>query len=121
MKAEVAFPPLLAAARALKPYTTSQRGHTRTRLLYLHADGATLTLSATTGEETASVPLHGAVSDGWCALAPDTLIKTLTAIKPAAKAARPAAAPLDDEAGGLCLSVGAGPRSGWTPTPRTGL
>ncbi len=112
MKAEVAFPPLLAAARALKPYTTSQRWHTRTRLLYLHADGATLTLSATTGEETASVPLNGAVSDGWCALAPDTLIKTLTAIKPAGRAAQAAAVTLHGEAGRLCLSVGDDPTVG---------
>src|SRR5258705_13528815 len=83
MKAEVAFTPLLAAARALKPYTTPQRWRTRTRLLYLHADGDTLTLSATTGDETASVALCGAVSDGWYALPPDTLTKALAAIKPA--------------------------------------
>jgi hypothetical protein len=87
MKAEVAFTPMLAAARALKPYTTPQHWRTRTRLLYLDADGDTLTLSATTGDETASVPLSGAVSDGRSALPPDTLIKALTAVKPAAKAA----------------------------------
>ncbi len=92
MKAEIAFGPLLAAAQALKPYTTPQRWHTRTRLLYLHADGDTLTLSATTGEQTATVPLPGAVCDGFTALAPDTLIKALTAIngQPPTVAAQPA-------------------------------
>jgi hypothetical protein len=119
MKAEVAFTPLLAAARALKPYTTPQRWRTRTRLLYLHADGDTLTLSATTGDETASVPLSGAVSDGWCALPPDTLIKALTAIKPAGKAAQAATGTLHGEAGRLsCPSVTV-PPSGWTRIPRT--
>jgi hypothetical protein len=118
MKAEVAFTPLLAAARALKPYTTPQRWRTRTRLLYLHADGDTLTLSATTGDETASVPLSGAVSDGWCALPPDTLIKALTAIKPAGKAAQAATGTLHGEAGRLSLSIGDGPAVGLdTDTP----
>ena len=118
MKAEVAFGPLLAAAQALKPYTTPQRWHTRTRLLYLHADGDTLTLSATTGEETATVPLPGAMSDGFTALAPDTLIKALTAIKPAGKAAQVATVTVHGEADRLHLSVGDGPTVGLdTDTP----
>ncbi len=118
MKAEVALPPLLAAAQALKPYTTPQRWHTRTRLLYLHADGDTLTLSATTGEETATVPLPGAVCDGFTALAPDSLIKALTAIKPAGKAAQVATVTVHGEADRLHLSVGDGPAVGLdTDTP----
>ncbi len=118
MKAEVAFPRLFAAARALKPYTTPQRWRTRTRLLYLHADGDTLTLSAATGEETATVPLPGAVSDGWSALPPDTLIKALTAIKPAGNAAQAATVTLHGEADRLHLSVGDGPAVGLdTDTP----
>ncbi len=118
MKAEIAFGPLLAAAQALKPYTTPQRWHTRTRLLYLHADGDTLTLSATTGEQTATVPLPGAVCDGFTALAPDTLIKALTAIKPAGKAAQAATVTVHGEADRLHLSVGDGPAVGLdTDTP----
>ena len=118
MKAEVAFTPLLVVARALKPYTTPRRWRARTRLLYLHADGDTLTLSATTGDETASVPLAGAVSDGWCALPPDILIKALTAIKPAGKSAQVATVTLHGEAGRLYLSVGDGPAVGLdTDTP----
>ncbi len=119
MKAVVAFTPLLAAARALKPYTTPQRWRTRTRLLYLHADGDTLTLSATTGDETASMPLCGAVSDGWCALPPDTLIKALTAVKPAGKAAQAVTVTVHGEADRLYLSVGDGPAVGLdTDTPQ---
>jgi hypothetical protein len=118
MKAEVAFTPLLAAARALKPYTTPQSRHTPTRLLYLHASGDTLTLSATTGRETASVPLAGAVSDGSCAVAPDALIKALTTIKPSRKAANTATVTLHGETGRLHLSVGDGPTVGLdTDTP----
>ncbi len=119
MKAEVAFTPLLAAARALKPYTTPQRWRTHTRLLYLHADGDTLTLSATTGDETASVPLCGAVSDGWCALPPDTLITAMTAIKPAGKSAQAATVTLHGEADRLYLSIGDSPAVGLdTDTPQ---
>jgi hypothetical protein len=109
MKAEVAFTPLLSAARALKPYTTPQRWSTRTRLLYLHADGDTLTLSASTGDETAAVPLSGAVSEGWCVLPPDTLIKALTVIKPRGKAAQRAVVTLHAEDGRLDLAVGDAP------------
>ena len=117
MKAEVAFTPLLAAARALKPYTP-RRGHTSTRLLYLHAAGDTLTVSATTGEETASVPLAGAVSDGWCALTPDALTKALAVIKPAGKAAQTARVTLHSESDRLYLSTGDGPTVGLdTETP----
>ncbi|HET8659181.1 MAG TPA: hypothetical protein VFM55_09305 [Micromonosporaceae bacterium] len=95
------------------------RWRTRTRLLYLHADGNTLTLSATTGDETASVPLSGAVSDGWCALPPDTVIKALTAIKPAGKSAQTATVTLHGEADRLYLSVGDGPAVGLdTDTPQ---
>jgi hypothetical protein len=65
MKAEVAFTPLLAAARALKPYTTPQRWRTRTRLLYLHADGDTLTLSATTGTEASYCPSPQRCFEMW--------------------------------------------------------
>ena len=108
----------MPAARALKPYTTPPRWRTCTRLLYLHADGDTLTLSATTGDETAGVPLSGAVSDGWCALLPDTLIKALTAIKPAGKAVQAAAVTLHGEADRLSLSIGDGPAVGLdTDTP----
>ncbi|MDT5024174.1 MAG: hypothetical protein QOE61_600 [Micromonosporaceae bacterium] len=112
MKAEVAFTPLLTAARALKPYTTPRRTRTRTPLLHLHADGDTLTLSATIGDESASVPLSGAVSDGWCALPPDTVIKALTAIKPAGKAAQAATVTVHGEADRLYLSLGDGPAVG---------
>ncbi len=96
MKAEVAFTPVLTAARALKLYTTPPRWHTTTRLLHLHTSGHTLTLSATTGEETAQVDLPGAIADGHVAIPPDTLVKALTAMRPKGKAAatatRPAAA-----------------------------
>jgi len=118
MKAEVAFGPLFAAARALKPYTTAPRWHTHTRLLYLHAAGDRLTLSATTGDETASVPLSGAVSDGWCALPPDTLITALTAVKPGGRAAQAATVIAHAEDGRLHLCVGDGPAVGLdTDTP----
>lgn len=109
MKAEVAFTPLLSAARALKPYTTPQRLRTCTRLLNLHADGDTLTLSATTGDETAAVSLSGAVSDGWCALPLNTLIKALTVLKPRRKAAQTATVSLHADADRLYLAVGDAP------------
>ena len=79
MKTLVMWSSLLTAARALKPYTTG------IRLLFLHADGPLLTVSATSGDGTASVSLDVAVSNGCCALPPDTLIKALTAIKPRPK------------------------------------
>ena len=110
MKAQVAFPPLLSAARALKPYTTTQRW--RTRLLYLHAEGPTLTVSATTGDETASVPLDGALGDGWCALPADALIKALAAVKPGGKATTTATVSLHGDDGRLTLSVGDRPTVG---------
>ena len=50
-KAQIACSSLRDAARALKPYTTTPQWHTRTRLLYLYADGDILTLSASTGDE----------------------------------------------------------------------
>jgi len=109
MKAQVAFTPLLAAVRALKPYATARRWQPASRLLNLHADGDTLILSATTGEETATVRLAGAVSTGWCALPPDTLIKTLTVVKPRGKAAATATVTLHSEDGRLQVAVGDGP------------
>ena len=109
MKAEVAFPSLFTAARALKPYTTAQRWRTSTRLLHLHAGGDTLTLTASTGEETASVPLDGAVSDGAAALPPDALINALTVLKPAGRAADRAIVTLHSEADRLHLSIDGGP------------
>jgi hypothetical protein len=85
MRAEVTFALLLSAARALKPYTTPPRRYTSSRLLYLHAAGATLTLTASSGEETAIVSLSGAVCDGGCALPPETFINALTVLKPAGR------------------------------------
>ncbi|MEU1811036.1 hypothetical protein [Micromonospora aurantiaca (nom. illeg.)] len=108
MKAEVAFTSLLAAARALKPYTTPQRWHTRTWLLYLRTDGDILTLSATTGDETAHVAVPGAVADGACAVAPDTLIRALTAIKPGGRAARAAVVRMRAADGRLHLDLDTG-------------
>ncbi len=87
MKAEVAFPALALAARTLKAYTTSPRWHTATRLLYLRTHGDTLTIAATTGDDTAEVDLPGGYADGACAITPDTLIKTLTAMRPKGNAA----------------------------------
>lgn len=113
MKAEVAFLSLLSAARALKPYTNTNtkppRWRTSSRLLHLHASGDTLTLTGSTGDETASVPLSSAVSDGACALPPDTLINALTVLKPAGRASARATVGLHHEAGRLHLSVGDSP------------
>jgi hypothetical protein len=105
MKAHVAFSSLLDAARALKPYTTPARRHIHARLLHLHTDGPILTLSATTGDETATVPLDGAAGDGWCALPPDTLIKALTAGSPGGRKATTATVTLDCDDGRLTLTV----------------
>ncbi|MDG4795411.1 hypothetical protein [Micromonospora sp. WMMD1082] len=121
MKAEAAFTSLLAAARALKPYTTPQRSHTRNRLLYLRTDSDILTLSATTGDETAHVAVPGAVADGTCAVARDTLIRALTAIKPGGRAARAATVRVPAADGQLHLDLDTGSASDSTPTirPRT--
>ena len=109
MKAEVAFPALLSAARALKPYTGPPRWRTNSRLLHLHASGDILTLTASTGDQTAGVPLFGAVSDGACALPPDALINALTVLKPAGRAAAGATVSLHHDADRLHLSVGDSP------------
>ena len=118
MKAEVAYPLLLAAARALKPYSTPAntlpRWRASSRLLHLHADGHTFTMTASTGNETASVALPGAVpdssSDGaWAALPPDTLINALAVLKPAGRAASRATVTLDHHADRLHLTVSDGP------------
>ncbi len=112
MKAEVAFTPLLTAARALKPYTTPPRWHTTTRLLHLHSSGHTLTLSATTGEETAQVDLPGAIADGHVGITPDTLVKALTAMRPKGKAAATATLTLLAEPDRLYLSANGAPTVG---------
>ncbi len=105
MKAQIAFTSLRDAARALKPHTTTPRWQTRTRLLYLHADGDLLTLSASTGDETARVSLPGALGDGWCALPPDPLIKALAVLDPGGKAATTATVTLHVDDGRLSLTV----------------
>lgn len=87
MNAEVAFAPLIAAARALKHYTVARHWWTTTGLLHLYATGDTLTLAATTGEETAAVPLAATACDGRCAVPPDALINGLRALKPTGRTA----------------------------------
>jgi hypothetical protein len=73
MKAEVAFAPLLAATRALKPYTVTHGWSGASRSLHLHAHADMLTRTATTGDETAQVDLTTTTGGGgWCAVAPDT-------------------------------------------------
>ncbi|GAA0924510.1 hypothetical protein [Virgisporangium aurantiacum] len=117
MKAEVAYTPLLAAARALKPYSTPAntlpRWRASSRLLHLHADGHTVTMTASTGDETATVALPGAVPDsshdGGCALPPEALINALAVIKPAGRAAARATVTMDHHADRLHLTVADGP------------
>jgi hypothetical protein len=113
MKAEVAFTPLLAVARALKLYSTPTntvpRWRASSRLIHVHADGDTLTLTARTGAETASVPLSGAVCDGACAVPPDALINALAVLKPAGRAAARATVTLHHDADRLHLAAGDGP------------
>ncbi|MEJ3741773.1 hypothetical protein WEI85_00525 [Actinomycetes bacterium KLBMP 9797] len=109
MKADVAFPALLAAARALKPYTTPISWYTpHQRGLRLHTSGDTLTLTAFNGVETAQIDLPGGTTDGGCAIAADTLITALTAIKPTPKAAKTATITLASEQDRLYLAVSGG-------------
>ena len=117
MKADVAFPALLTAARALKPYTIPRGWYTAPRGWYaaglralcLHTHGDTLTLTAGSRAETAQVDLPGGTAEGYCAITADTLIKVLTAIKPTGTAAKNATVTLSAEPDRLCVAVAGGP------------
>ncbi len=119
MMAQVAYTALRDAARALKPYTTTPSN--RNRLLYLHADRPVLTLSASTGDDTAAVALPEALGDGCCALPVDTLIAALAAIRPNAKATPTAMVGLHGDGGRLTFTLGDQPAIGLDTTTPHGL
>jgi hypothetical protein len=104
VKAEVAYPRLLAAVRAVTRYTT---GHAP--LLHLYASRDTLTLAAGAAEETVQVDLPGALAEGRVALPAGTLLTALTAGKPTGRAGRAATVTLQAAPGRLQLSVTGGP------------
>jgi hypothetical protein len=108
VKTQVTFTGLLTAARAMQPYTIPPRRRSGHRLLHLHTTGDTLTLAATTGEDTASVQLPAEGCPGSCALPPTTLIKALTATRLAGKAAAAATVTLHADTGRLRLAVNGG-------------
>jgi len=104
VKAEIAYPRLLAAVRAISRYTT-----TRAPLLHLHSRADTLTLAAGAAEHTAEVDLPGAGGDGRCAAPAGTLLKALTAAKPAGRPSTAATVSMRAKPGRLTLSVTRGP------------
>jgi len=110
MHAEVPFPTLLSAVKALKPYTAVP-ARTAPTFYYLHlrAVDDALILTATTGAETARVALPARTEDGSAAITPEQLIKALTVLKPKGRKAAAATASLSVGNGRWSLSVDGGP------------
>jgi hypothetical protein len=106
MKVEVTLAALRATARALTPYTRAHNPAGASGLLHLHAHDDLLTLTATTGEETAQVDLPGARADGTCAVPPALLVAALTAVK---RPGRGATVTLHLDGDHLDVTVGARP------------
>jgi len=109
MHAEVPFPTLLSAVKALKPYTAPPaRTEPTTRYLHLRAAEEALILTATTGAETARVTLPARTEAGSAAITPEQLIKALTVLKPKGRKAATATASLSVSSGTWSLSVDGG-------------
>lgn len=105
MKAETSLRELLAAARALQPYTDPRSVHATHQQLHFHVHGQLLTLTATRGHETAQITLTGGVTDGHRSTAPKPLTTALTTLKPAGAAAKTATVTLAAPPDRLQLTV----------------